>query len=136
MKTIINRSLYPDLINHLDKKEISVIVGPRQAGKTTLMMEIEKYIKEKGGNCLFYNLDVERFSSYFLSQESLLSKIQLEFGKSKGVVFIDEIQRKSNAGLFLKGLYDMNLPYKFIVSDSGSLELKENIYGMLKKHLF
>jgi len=25
-------------------------------------------------------------------------------------VFIDEIQRKPDAGLFLKGLYDLNLP--------------------------
>jgi predicted AAA+ superfamily ATPase len=32
--------------------------------------------------------------------------------------FIDEIQRKENAGLFLKGIYDLGLPYKFIISGS------------------
>lgn len=46
-------------------------------------------------------------------------------------MFIDEIQRKENAGLFLKGIYDTNLPYKFIISGSGSLELKEKIHGSL-----
>jgi predicted AAA+ superfamily ATPase len=53
-------------------------------------------------------------------------------------VFIDEVQRKESAGLFLKGLYDMNLPYKFIVSGSGSLELKEKIHESLagRKRVF
>jgi len=48
------------------------------------------------------------------------------------------MQRKENAGLFLKGLYDMQLPYKFIVSGSGSLELKEKIHESLagRKRLF
>ncbi|MCE2928219.1 MAG: ATP-binding protein, partial [Candidatus Caenarcaniphilales bacterium] len=47
--------------------------------------------------------------------------------KNRAFVFIDEIQRKENAGLFLKGLYDMKGNFKFIVSGSGSLELKEKI---------
>ena len=59
--------------------------------------------------------------------------------QNKGVhVFIDEIQRKENAGLFLKGIYDLDLPYKFILSGSGSLELKEKIQESLtgRKRLF
>ena len=53
-------------------------------------------------------------------------------------VFIDEIQRREDAGLFLKGLYDLNLPYKFIVSGSGSIELKEKIHESLvgRKRVF
>lgn len=48
-------------------------------------------------------------------------------GDKKGFVFVDEIQRKENAGLFLKGIYDMDVPYKFIVSGSGSIDLKAKI---------
>jgi len=53
-------------------------------------------------------------------------------------VFVDEIQRKENAGLFLKGLYDMDLPYHWMVSGSGSLELKEKIHESLagRKRVF
>jgi len=40
-------------------------------------------------------------------------------------------QRKEDAGLFLKGLYDLKLPYKFVVSGSGSLELKQRIHESL-----
>ncbi|WP_298268752.1 AAA family ATPase [Geobacter sp.] len=56
-----------------------------------------------------------------------VKKIQLEFGGSPGFVFIDEIQRREDAGLFLKGLQDLGLPYKFIVSGSGSVDLKAKV---------
>ncbi len=43
-----------------------------------------------------------------------------------------------NAGLFLKGVYDRDLPYKFNLSGSGSLELKEKIHESLagRKRIF
>ncbi len=135
---LIKRYLLDDVTGHLQKKEISLIVGPRQAGKTTLMKAVEAHLKKKGKDTLFLSLDFERDQPFFRSQESLVDRIRLEFGKHKGYVFIDEIQRKENAGLFLKGLYDMDLPYKFIVSGSGSMELKEKIHESLlgRKRLF
>jgi predicted AAA+ superfamily ATPase len=135
---LIKRDLYHELINHLNSKEISVIVGPRQVGKTTLMLIIEKYLKQKGKKSLFLNLDRHTDSVYFTSHDRLLNKLKLELGNDNGFVFIDEIQRITNAGLFLKGLYDYYLPYKFIVSGSGSLELKEKIHESLigRKRIF
>jgi uncharacterized protein len=142
---MIKRLLYDDLIAHLDKKEISLIVGPRQAGKTTLIMLLIKHVQSMGKRTVSFNLDIESDNQFFESQETLLRKITLELGApfgdpatGGGLVFIDEIQRKENAGLFLKGLYDMNLPYKFIVSGSGSLELKEKIHESLagRKRIF
>jgi predicted AAA+ superfamily ATPase len=34
---MIKRKLFQELVDHLPRKEISLITGPRQAGKTTLM---------------------------------------------------------------------------------------------------
>jgi len=124
---IIKRKLYKDIKSHLKKKEISLIVGPRQVGKTTIMNEVKEYLLQEGEKVLFLSLDYESDSIYFNSQEDLIRRIRLEMGNEGGYVFIDEIQRKENAGVFLKGIYDLNLPYKFIVSGSGSLELKEKI---------
>ncbi len=56
---------------------------------------------------------------------------KLEFGDAAGFVFLDEIQRKVNAGLYFKGLFDQGAPYKFIVSGSGSMELREKIHESL-----
>ncbi|MCD6539712.1 MAG: ATP-binding protein [Candidatus Omnitrophica bacterium] len=135
---MIERSLFLELKNHLSKKEISFIVGPRQAGKTTLMLFLKDYLEKKGEKTLFLNLDIEVDREYFSSQERLIKKIELELGKRKGFVFIDEIQRKQDAGVFLKGIYDMRLPYKFITSGSGSVELKERIHESLigRKRIF
>ncbi len=135
---MIKRKLLSDLQAHLSKKEITMIVGPRQAGKTTLMQVLKDRLLAKGENVLYLNLDLEEDKRHFTSQLMLLSKIELEIGKSRGYVFIDEIQRKQDAGLFLKGLYDRNLPYKFVVSGSGSIELKEKIHESLagRKQIF
>lgn len=131
MSKFIKRDILEDLINHLNKKEISLIIGPRQVGKTTLMNFLKDYLDSKNEKSIYLNLDFETDSKYFVSQVSLIEKIKLELGNKKGFVFIDEIQRKENAGLFLKGIYDMNLPYKFIVSGSGSVELKEKVHESL-----
>jgi len=135
---MIKRSMFPELKSHLSKKEISFIVGPRQAGKTTLMLILKERLEKDGKKTLFFNLDIESDKEYFVSQAKLLKKIELELGKKQGFVFIDEIQRKADAGIFLKGIYDMNTPYKFIVSGSGSVELKEKIHESLagRKRLF
>jgi len=137
-KKMIKRSVFIDLKDHLSQKEISLIVGPRQVGKTTLMLLLKEYLELRGDKTLFLSMDFEDNAKFFSSQENLLKKLQLEFGNNKGYVFLDEIQKKENAGLFLKGVYDKNLPYKFIVSGSGSVELKEKVHESLagRKLLF
>ena len=135
---IIKRDIYVDVSEHVGKKEITLIIGPRQAGKTTLMKMLQQQLQKEGKKSIFMSLDFEKDAVHFVSQQALLKKLQLECGATGGYVFIDEIQRKENAGLFLKGLYDMELPYKFIVSGSGSLELKEKIHESLvgRKKIF
>jgi len=127
---IIKRKILSELKSHLSSKEITLLVGARQAGKTTLLRILEEELKVSGHKPVFLNLDIEADNVHFKSQDGLLKKIRLEIGNS-GFVFIDEIQRKENAGIFLKGIYDQNLSYKFIVSGSGSLELKEKIHESL-----
>ena len=127
IEKFIKRRLFEDLRRDLDKKEIALLIGPRQSGKTTLMKALQRELELKNERTIFLSLDFEYDRDYFLSQQSLIKKIELEIGKERGFVFIDEIQRKGDAGLFLKGLYDMNLPYKFIVSGSGSVDLKARV---------
>lgn len=123
----IQRKAYFELKEHLTKPEISLILGPRQAGKTTVMKRLASDLEAGGKKSVYFNLDIIEDKQYFNSQHFLLEKIANTIGRGPGVVFIDEIQRLTNAGLFLKGLYDLSSGYKFVVSGSGSLELKENV---------
>ncbi len=136
--TIIRRKIFPLIQKHLQQKEITLIIGPRQAGKTTLMRHLEEDLKNKKARTLFLDLDRDRDKPFFNSQDNLIQRIRYQIGEEKGYVFIDEIQRKENAGVFLKGIYDMNLPIKMIVSGSGSLELKEKIHESMvgRKRIF
>src|SRR4030042_222286 len=107
MNKIIKRKILEDLKSHLFQKEMSLIIGPRQSGKTTLMLLLKDYLEKKGERTLFLNLDYEQNKPFFASQTALLNKIKHELGNQRGFVFIDEIQRKEKAGLFLKSIYDL-----------------------------
>src|SRR3972149_4160498 len=99
-KQYIQRRIITALNEHLEHPEISMLVGPRQAGKTTILKQLDTQLRAGGRGTLWLNLDVEDDFRHLASQDTLLQKIRLELG-GDGVVFIDEIQRKENAGLFL-----------------------------------
>lgn len=122
----IFRQVYFQLLQHLDKQEITLLLGPRQAGKTTLIKKLQEELKQKNQPTLLLNLDIIEDRYFFTSQHTLLDFIEKKAGK-KVYVFIDEISRLEDAGLFLKGLYDLGSKHKFVVTGSGSLELKEEV---------
>lgn len=137
-RKIIKRDLFEKIKKHLSQKEITLLVGARQVGKTTLLRFLEEDLLAKGAKTLFLNLDIEQDFQFVSTQQALIQRIRLSLGVDGGYVFIDEAQRKPDAGRFFKGIYDMNLPYKFILSGSGSLELKEKIQESMagRKRLF
>ena len=85
--------LFKQLRDHLSQKEMTLIVGPRQAGKTTLMLLLRNYLDKKGERTVFLNLDIESDNRFFTSQLNLVKKIELEIGRDKGYVFVDEIEK-------------------------------------------
>lgn len=123
----IKRTILATLEGHLANPEMTIITGPRQVGKTYLMRVLEERLKAKGEKTFYLNLDYDEHLPLFSSQRKLINYIKLQVGNGKAYIFIDEIQKKENAEIFLKGLYDMQLPYKFVLSGSGSLELKSKI---------
>ncbi len=68
---MIERALFKDLKAHLFKKEISLIVGPRQSGKTTLMNLLRDYLIKQDYKTVFLNLDIYQDNSYFKDQHTL-----------------------------------------------------------------
>ena len=138
MEYKIHRKLFNEVEKHLSQKEITIISGLRQTGKSTLLRKLKTKLENDRQNTIFLNFDFDGDKKFLQTQEALVNKLKFEFGDKKVYVFIDEIQRRENAGLYLKGIYDLNLPYKFIVSGSGSIELKEKITESLlgRKRVF
>lgn len=44
----IKRTIYPKIKDHLDQPEITLITGPRQAGKTTLIKQLQTDLNAAG----------------------------------------------------------------------------------------
>ncbi len=124
---MIKRTVLSRIEEHLSSDQMTILIGPRQVGKTYLMRFLRDKLEKEGKKTIWLSFDNEEDASKLITQAALISYIALQVGKEKAYVFIDEIQRKDNAGLFLKGLFDMKLPHKFIISGSGSLELKAKI---------
>ncbi|MGD2016201.1 MAG: AAA family ATPase, partial [Desulfobacterales bacterium] len=69
---MIKRRLFTELIDHLSHKEMSLIIGPRQAGKTTLMEMLKANLDNSNQQTLFLNLDIEWDRPHFENQAALL----------------------------------------------------------------
>lgn len=137
----INRYIHIPLYQHIySAKEITVLYGPRQVGKS---QEIYKCMRQllvlKKADIFFYNLDV--IPDEFETPEIFLSSVyaQKDNPNGKTFIFVDEAQRLKNIGLFVKYLYDQNKNIKFVLTGSASLDIKAKIKEPLtgrKKEFF
>ncbi len=133
---MIKRDILPLILEHLSEKEATVIIGPRQVGKTTILDQIEKHLlhrKKISKKRIFrFNLDIATDRKLFSSQSEVINFIKSRKREKETMYFfIDEVQRIENAGSFIKGIYDLNLGVKFILTGSSSLEIKAKIQESL-----
>ena len=140
---MITRTILPTLISHLEAPEITVLLGSRQVGKTTLMQvmqeHVTKHMDPRKAVVLSYNLDLSRDRDMFEQQQRVIDTIDLARGDRKAYVFIDEVQRIPDTGRFLKGIYDQaQSRYKLIISGSSALEINQQISEALtgRKRVF
>jgi len=142
MKKIVYRKVFDEVYAHLGKKEITVITGARQTGKTTLLLYLKDRLVKEGvpqDSIKMFNLDLFYDLENVRNQEEFIKYLKEELKKDKFLyVFIDEVQRLENPGIFLKGIYDLNLPVKFVVTGSSSLEMKSKVGEFLtgRKQVF
>jgi uncharacterized protein len=129
----IKRSLFNKLYGEIKEPEISILLGARQVGKSTLLRNLQKKAQQEGYANLFFDLeqssDLEQMSGTQADIVTLFSKTQ--------VVFIDEFPYLPNAFKLFKALYDSRSRIKIYASGSSSIEihkhLKESLAGRFRK---
>ena len=125
----IQRDLHATLFDHLKEPEVTILYGARQVGKSSeIAVCIEKLMRQDDTKNIFYfNLDFP--SPDFKDPEIFLNSVisQRNNAYDRIYVFIDEAQRLSNVGLFIKYIYDKHLNIKFVLTGSASLDIKERI---------
>jgi predicted AAA+ superfamily ATPase len=127
---LVERKIKKEIVPWLNREEIIVLTGARQTGKSVVLAQlIYENILPKTTNIHYFNLDIKNNLKFFDSPDKLISLVSQARGKT--YIIIDEVQRLKEPGLFLKGLYDLHLPLKLIVSGSSALEIKSKIHEAL-----
>ena len=123
------RKLYPSLKREVKNRNIVVITGSRQVGKTTLLRKLEEDFKQEGRSTIFLDLDLVENLEYFERLESFLNFLRLNGldPDKKCIVFIDEFQHAPDSSRILKNLYDHFPNLKVYVSGSSSLEMASHL---------
>lgn len=102
----IIRDLTLKIEKRLQEDEIVLIAGARQAGKTTLLRQLEEAIKTRSNTCHFLNLEDPEFLSLLNESPKNLLKIFSFDLNQKSFVLIDEVQYLKDPTNFLKYFYD------------------------------
>jgi len=131
----LERLLLKDILNDLPEKHISLIIGARQTGKTTLLKQTSQILKKDKRSVFYFTLeDKEILNLLDENPKNLLQLIAKPDEKERRYVLIDEIQYLKDPSNFLKYLYDTYLEnIKFIVTGSSSFyidrKFKDSLAG-------
>jgi predicted AAA+ superfamily ATPase len=118
---MIKRALQERLKSRVDYKKAIVLLGPRQAGKTTLITEIAA-----GLNAEYLYINGDDPAMRLLWNNPTQSFIINYIGNHK-VVVIDEAQRLGNIGLSAKMIVDASKNIQLLISGSSALEIADKI---------
>jgi predicted AAA+ superfamily ATPase len=127
------RDILALILENLSNRKILGLVGSRQVGKSSLLFLMIRHLLDHDvhpGRIFYFNLDDLKLHELFSDKPAFVDFISPD-SRERSYVFIDEIQRLSTPGLFLKALHDLGLNLKIVYSGSSQLEISSK----MKEHL-
>jgi len=120
----IERAVTKELARWLNAPEILILSGPRQVGKTSILYQLIDWLIRPGRtrpeDIYFFNLDLTGSAEFLEDQGRFLRFLGTETER-KLFVFIDEVKRLPDPGIFIKALQELRLPLKFILTHHRSI---------------
>jgi len=137
---IYKRSIIEKILPFIKTRDIVILHGARQVGKTSIMFYLLDKLKKEKETTFFIDLEdsrlvrildggVDEFIKYL--QEEGVDFGKLSSKNKKVFVFIDEIQYLQNPSSFLKLLADHHPEIKIITSGSSSFNIKSKFKDSL-----
>lgn len=129
--TGIDREMLPQLIESIGSKMIKAVIGPRRAGKTTLMYQVIKHLIEEGTDpemILFLNFDD---NNIFNSELDHLIQECSRISPKISYLFLDEVQAREDWDRWVRTFYDTGRFKQIFISGSSSSLLKKEVSDIL-----
>lgn len=114
------RDLRIPLTQWINRKEVIILYGARQVGKTTLLHQL--FVQDT--DAVIFNCELPVVSDVLQSKD--LARIRALF-ENKKIIALDEAQTVLNIGSVLKLIYDELPRYKIIATGSSSFDLANKI---------
>ena len=134
---IVERDAHEAAVRFLGEKEILTLLGLRQTGKSTLAFQLILDLLEKGvepERIFYFTFDDLSFRQELSANQAEFLRIVERFLgedvqrlKTRIYLFIDEVQKLPGFLEYVKALYDLRLPVKWVLTGSFSLTLKDQI---------
>jgi len=127
---IYKRKIIDEVFKYLYEKEVLILYGARQVGKTFILYWLKDFLLEKKKQVFYLDLEERRYLEILNQGPENLEKLLLEQGfdlKKKIFVLIDEIQYLDEPTNFLKLAVDHYKNFKLIVSGSSTFEIRKKI---------
>ncbi len=120
----IKREIEDDIIKWLDAREIIALKGPRQSGKTTLLMRIKDMLEVKGiEDVHFINFEDDMVRLRFERDPKEFIKFHIT-SERRHYFLMDEVQYVKDAGRKFKLIFDSFDNVKMIMTGSSSFDLR------------
>lgn len=121
---MIKRSIVEIIKKRLKSKKVIILLGPRQAGKTTLLKELKPFIGK------YLVIDGDEADVVQIFKDATSTNLKATFG-AFDTLFIDEAQKIENIGNALKLISDKIPELKVIVTGSSSLDISNKVQESL-----
>lgn len=113
----------------------ALVIGPRQAGKSTLIWH---HLRSEKVPALLLDCEEPSLRGWLRSPASVLADLE-DLGTPTPILFFEEAQFLDDAGLFVKGLVDRQSGRRIFVTGSSSFHLeaatRESLAGRANRYL-
>mgnify|MGYP006295575551 CR=1 FL=1 len=133
-KEFIHRQVLDELSEMaMNSKKAHLVIGPRQAGKSTIIWALARQAK----HLLYLNCEEPLVRQWCTSPARFVHEAA-DFLPLGGVLFLEEAQWLDEAGLFVKGVVDAKPGWVILVTGSASFHLlsrtRESLAGRTTRH--
>jgi uncharacterized protein len=134
----VKRDTHGKAVKLLQEREILTLLGLRQTGKSTLAFQLIRHLLQKEKTAperVFYFPfdDLPLRQELSASFPEFLKIVERYVGgevarrKNRIYVFVDEVQKLPGFVEYVKSLYDLRLPIKWVLAGSSSPELRSQV---------